>query len=263
MMRKIFKLSRLKIIALTLAFTTVLVMTVRTSIAFFTDAKESTSVYTAGNVYIKLSEAAVATDSSGNLIEDAGAARIEGAEISENGETVLHNYGVVFPGQSIYKDPTIENVGKGDAWVAAKVIIEDGAGDIHRLYRYSDGYDDIDIEGLLSGGLLDEQVHVGVWNGIDDVCYNDRYAMIQSSSRLNGKYEFYFIMLSPMEKGETVTVFDTLQINPLFGNAEMLEFRDLKITVQAFAVQTFGFSSCFDAMTGAFSEHFSLPVSAP
>jgi hypothetical protein len=34
------------------------------------------------------------------------------------------------------------------------------------------------------------------------------------------------------------------------------QFKEFKITVQAFGVQTFGFSSCLEAMAGAFAEHF-------
>ena len=263
MINEILKSPKLKITAITLAITAIASALISGSIAFFTDSKENASVFTAGNVYIELSEAAVKADEGGNLIEDTSADRIYGSEINENGAIVVNDYGIVFPGQSIFKDPTIKNIGSSSAWVAAKVIIEDGAGDIHRLFNYNENYDDIDIEHLLSGGLLDENVHVGTWNGISDVCYNDRYAMIQNSNRTDGKYEFFFIMLQPLEKDDSVEIFDTVLFDPMFGNAEMVEFRELKITVQAFAVQTFGFSSCLDAMNGAFSEHFISAISSP
>ena len=228
-----------------------------TTIALFTDSRTSTGVFTLGNVYIEMTEAAVKYDSAGNLIENTEAARVEAADTTEGGLPSIHNYGVVFPGQHIHKDPTVENVGDVNAWVAIKVVIEDGGGDIHRLYKYSDDYDDIDIEGLLSGGLLDEVVHVDDWMGNEFVCFNENYAMVQVSSREDGRYEFYFIMLKQIAPGETVEVFDTLFLNQHFGNNEMLEFKDFKITVQAFAAQTSGFESCYDAMTTAFPEHFS------
>ena len=255
-MKKIFSSIKFKIIAVVLALSAITAAVAGGSIAFFTDTQESEGVFTAGNVYIELSEAAVKTDANGNLIEDTSKDRIVGAEITADGASVVNDYGVVFPGQTIHKDPTIKNTGNFKAWLAVKVIIEDGIGDIHRLYSYSDGYDDIDIEQLLTGGLLDEQVSVGEWNGIPDVCYNDRYAMIQASSHAAGKYEFYFLMESPLESGESVEVFDTFFINPYFGNEEMQEFVEFRITVQAFAVQEYGFSSCYEAMMNAFSEHF-------
>ena len=247
---------KLRLTALILAITVMTSAIISGSLAFFTDSKESDTVFTSGNVYIELSEAAIMADGTGNLIADTAADRIYGSEIDSSGFGVVHDYGYVFPGQTIYKDPTIKNIGNSDAWVAAKIIIEDGAGDIHRLFSYSDDNSDIDIERLLSGGLLDEEVHVGDWNGIEDVCYNENYAMIQHSSHIDGVYEFYFIMLRPLEKDESIMIFDTLFMNEFFGNSEMQEFRELKLTVQAFAVQKFGFSSCLDAMNGAFTEHF-------
>ena len=248
--------AKYRAVALLLIFAAAVALATSNTIAFFTDARESTGVFTAGNVYIELTEAAVTPDAAGNLIENTAANRISGAEIVSGGPLVVHNYGVVFPGQTIHKDPTVKNVGSESAWIAVKVIIEDGIGDIHKLYSYSDGLDDINIELLLQGGLLDEHVHVGDWNGMSDVCYNDNYAMIQASSHLQGKYEFFFIMQKPLESDEEVEVFDTFFVNEYFGNAEMQEFRELKVTVQAFAVQKYGFGSCLAAMTAAFSSHF-------
>ena len=223
-MKILLKSAKFKIFAVTLAFVAIACLLINSTLAFFTDSRETTGVFTAGNVYIEMSEAAVKPDASGNLIEDTSADRIYGNEIAAGGATVVNDYGVVFPGQTIHKDPTIKNTGTHSAWVAAKIIIEDGSGDIHRLYQYSDELDDIDIELLLSGGLFDEHVHVGDWNGIANVCYNDRYAMIQHSNRATGKYEFFFIMLKPLETGASIELFDTFSINPLFGNAEMQEF---------------------------------------
>lgn len=254
--KEILKSPKLKIVALTLAISVIASLAVNATIAFFTDAKETETVFTAGNVYIELTEAAVKKDGTGNLIEDTESDRFYGGEINGSGASVINNYGIVFPGQSIHKDPTIKNIGLSNAWVAGKIIIDDGVGDIHRLFCYTEDSDSIDIELLLSGGLLEEHVHIGEWNGIDDVCYNENYAMIQHSNHQNGKYEFYFIMLNPLGIGESVELFDTLNIDMYFDNEEMQEFRDLKITVQAFAVQTFGFSSALEAMEGAFAEHF-------
>ncbi len=255
-MSKIFKMTKLKIIAVILAVSAIAIAVAGGSLAFFTDTQESMGVFTAGNVYIELSEARVKPDRIGHLVQDTDAERLTGGQINENGATVVHDYGVVFPGQTIYKDPTVKNVGSDKAWVAAKVIIKDGAGDIHPLFSYNDVHDDIDIERLLSGGLLDEHVHVGDWNGYEDVCYNDNYAMIQIANRGTGVYEFYFLMEKPVAPDQSVTVFDGMFIDAMFGNEEMQQFRELTVLVQAFAVQTFGFDSCLDAMIEAFPEHF-------
>jgi predicted ribosomally synthesized peptide with SipW-like signal peptide len=255
-MKEILKSPKFKIIAITLALSALISACISGSIAYFTDSKSSTSVYTAGNVYIQLSEAAVKLDNGGNLIENTEADRIMGGEINENGASVVHDYGVIFPGQTIYKDPTIKNVGSSDAWVAGKVIVEDGECDIFDLYKYSDLYQEIDIEGFLSGGLLAEPARVGTWNGIEDVCYNENFALIPHGNRAAGVYEFFFIILKPLASGDSVTLFDHFYVDGSFNNIEMQQFRELKITVQAFAVQKFGFDSCYKAMNEAFANHF-------
>ena len=254
---KNLKFSWIRFFTLLMASAVLLGIGIGRTIALFTDRKESTGIFTLGNVYIELTEAAVVRDSKGNLVKDIFADRVIAADTTEGGLPNVHDYGYVFPGQTICKDPTVKNIGDVNAWMAVKVIIEDGVGDIHRLYQYSDEYDDIDIERLLTGGLLDEDVRVSDWMGNEDVCYNENYAMVQVASHADGRYEFYFIMLKQYAPGETFTVFDTLFMNKYFGNEEMNEFKEFKITIQAFAAQTNGFDSCFEAMTEAFPEHFS------
>ena len=51
-------------------------------------------------------------------------------------------------------------------------------------------------------------------------------------------------------------LFDTMTILSEFTNTEMQELAELEITVQAFAVQAFGFSDSFIAMKRAFPDHF-------
>lgn len=255
-MKSLLSTVKFKTIALLIIFAAAVSLATSSTLAFFTDSRESTGVFTAGNVYIELTEAAVVADARGNLIEDTTKDRIVGAEISSGNPTV-HNYGYVFPGQQIHKDPTIKNVGNNSAWVAAKIIIEDGDGDVHKLYGYDDVSDDIDIELLLGGALLDQRVHVGTWNGNSDVCHNENYAMVQISNRVAGRYEFFFFIEKPLANGESVEIFDTFFVDSDFGNVHMQEFRELKVTVQAFGVQQFGFLSCYEAMTEAFPNNFS------
>lgn len=256
------KLTRPKIFTLVLAFCVAVIAAAGGSVAYFTDTKATENVFTAGNVYIELSEAAVKADSGGNLLEDTEKDRIVGAEIDSTTPTVV-DYGCLFPGQTIHKDPTIKNVGKNSAWIAAKVIITDGDGDIGRLYGYSPTDSFIDIKGLLQGGLLGESCHNGEWNGMTGVRYNENYAMVQASNRANGEYVFYFFMLNKLEKGESVELFDTMLVDPYFGNAEMEEFAQLKIDVEAYAVQSFGFSGCYEAMNEAFADQFAATRQTP
>jgi hypothetical protein len=80
--------------------------------------------------------------------------------------------------------------------------------------------------------------------------------MVQLPDRHKGVYEFYFFMLDPLKKGESVQIFDTFFVDETFGNAEMLEFKELEITIQAYAVQTHSLESCYEAMLEAFDNKF-------
>ena len=248
--QKIIKFN-LYVSVILLAFT--VIMLVGVTIAYFTDTKQVTNTLTVGNVTIVLSEAAVKQDAAGNLVQDHDQPRIMGGA-----DAVFNDYGKVYPGQTIYKDPTIINTGSDAAWIAAKVTLTDGNGDLSTIMGY-EGYEEIDIETLLTGGLLDERVYVGKWNGIEDVCYNDRYAMIQVANEAEGRYEFIFLMLQPVQAGESVMIFDHITFPAEWNNAEMRHLAELKIHIQAFGVQTFQLDSCLSAMTEAFPEHFNIP----
>ena len=260
-MKRKFKLTKLNIITVALvACVALIVAAAGGSIAYFTDAKETTNVFTAGSVYISLTEAAVKPDALGNLIEDTSKDRIVGNDLAD-ANVVTHDYGKLFPGQSIYKDPTITNTGKDAAWVAAKIIITDGEGDITKLIGDpQSGF--INVNQLLGGGVFNNgNIHVGTWNGMTNVVYSNsensyNFAMIQASDTSSGTHEFYIYILEELAPNEAITVFDTMMINPAYGNEQMRELAQLNITVQAFAVQTFGFDSCYEAMNKAFSEHF-------
>lgn len=230
-----------------------ILMFVGSTIAYFSDIKRVPATLTAGSVEIVLSEAAVKKDEIGNLVEDTDKPRIFGVEE----ETVINDYGKIYPSQTIFKDPTVTNTGDHEEWIAIRVTLEDGEGDLTQIMGY-DGYQEIDIERLLSGGLLDEHVDFGVWNGIEDVCYNDRYAMIQVADATKGEFSFYFLMLKPVEVGESVVVFDQIAFDKMWDKRHMKHLTDLKIHVQAYGVQTFQVDSCLQAMTSAFPDYFNF-----
>ena len=225
-------------------------MLVTATLAYFSDYKQVTNTMTAGNVEIALSESAVKPDGNGNLVADPSAARIFGTA-----DMTVNDYGKIYPSQSIFKDPTVTNTGAEPAWIAAKVTLTDGQGDLTKVMGY-EGFEGIDIEVLLGGGLLDERVHVGKWNGLDHVCYNDRYAMVQVPNARDGEFSFYFFMLNPIQGGNSVMLFDSFYVPDEWNNAEMQQLKELKINVEAFGVQINNLESCFVAMTDAFPTYF-------
>ena len=253
-MKKFFKWIKSNIVAVSLIVLVVVIATAGTSMAYFSDNKEMTNVFTAGNVYISLTEAAVKSDGAGNLIEDTDSPRVAGVAV-DAADKVTHNFGMLFPGKVMHKDPTVTNTGDEAAWIAVKLILTDGSGDINRILGYENSQE-IDIRSLLYGGLLAESYRVGTWNGFEDVAYNDSYAMVHVPDARSGVYEFYIFLNTALLSGESVEIFDTMMIAPEFTNADMQEMAELEITVQAFAVQTFGFNDCYTAMCRAFPTHF-------
>ena len=226
-----------------------ILMLAETTFAYFTMTKKVTNTMTAGNITIELTEAAV-KEKGGHLVQDTSAPRVVGG-----GEVTVRDYGKLYPSMTVYKDPTIENTGTVGTWIAAKITFTDGEGELHKVIGY-DGFPGIDIRTILSGGILDEGTHFGRWNGIDNVRYNDKFAMVQKSDVGMGEYSFYFFFLQPFEQGEKVVLFDTLGIPREWGNAQMQELAQLKINVQAYGVQLLDLDSCYEAMTAAFSEEF-------
>lgn len=236
------------IISNTLLIVVVLLL-VGTTIAYFSEHTTIKNTMTSGNVSIKLSEAQVKPDEYGNLVIDNDKPRAFGGK-----EATVRDYGTVFPGQKIFKDPTVHCTGSEDAWMAAKITLTDGDGDIHKVIGFP-GHNEVDISLLLSGALFEEQFYFGEWNGYDNVSYNDHYAMLQLPDVVESEYSFVVFFLKPFKEGDSAVLFDTLSFPEWWGNEEIKEFADFKITITAFGVQTNGLNDCFNAMTAAFPEH--------
>ena len=92
---------RLLIFEVVLLLVAILMFT-QATYSYFTSKEQVSSTVTAGNVEILLSESAVKRDATGNLVEDTESTKIFG---SASG--TVHDYGIIFPGQSIFKNPTI------------------------------------------------------------------------------------------------------------------------------------------------------------
>ena len=178
---------------------------------------------------------------------------------AEHEEDDIYNYGKVYPGQTILKDPTITvDADSENCYVAAKVIVTDGEGDLHNIIGV-EGYDNLDIHGLVSGGEVSkEAVQVTDWNGLSMVYETETAVIYQDADRANGTYTFYVFVKDAMKAGEEVVLFDHVNINAAWDNEEMAELVDLQIEVQAYASQEYGFHSCFDAITAAFAEDFAF-----
>lgn len=211
--------------------------------AYLTDTDEQTNTFTAGNVYISMDEAVVKKDeTTGNLVATD-------ERTDEDQEYHL------FPGMTVTKDPTIKVEESEPAYVAAKVTV---TGDLYDLIGV-EGYDNIDIHKLASGGLIttDAAQETG-WNGLSMVYKTDACVIYQEADKVNNTWVLYIFMNGPQAVGTQIELFNTLTIPAAWDNAEMTKINGMEILVQAFATQTNGFANCFEAITKAFPDNFTF-----
>ena len=198
-----------KILSLCLVVALIALLTVGGTLAYFTDRDEVTNVFTAGSVDIDLTEQSP-YDASQRV--DVG-----------SDDVAQVNYGDLFPGMVVTKDPTIANIGSLEAYVAAKVELNKSI-----------------AQDLLSGGLLD----------LADGYEMDVYVHPDGSATI------YFFITAPVQPGEEVVLFETLTVPTTWDNPEMAAINGLKIRVEAFATQVYGFANCREAMAAAFAGEF-------
>ena len=235
-----------KIVSLALVVALIAIAAMGT-LAYFTDTDDATNTFTTGDVAIDLTEAVVEPDEKGNLV-----ATNERQDVLEN-EEESYDYGKLYPGQTIDKDPTIEVLGSEDTYVAAKIIVTDGEGDLTKIMGLEDGL--LNIQTVVYGGLVKENDTLKEYNGLVPVFGDDTYSVYQQVEG-DGIYVFYVYIEDPMITGETVTIFEKLSIPAEWDNEEMAEMKDLTIKVEAYGTQSFGFDSCFEAMNAAFPGAF-------
>ena len=234
-----------KILAVALAAIMLDVAITGASLAYLTDKDDQVNTFTSGKVDITLDEAEVTLDEDGYI-----------AEVLENRTSEDQDYGKMYPGQIITKDPTITVTEDSEkAYVAAKVTIT--ATDLQSLIGI-EGTDLIDINALASGGLMAEEfaekAEHPLAGGVLPVFGNENYSIYQAKE--GDAYVLYIFIENIMAPGEAVTLFDTITIPTEWTNEQMALIVDLEIRVDAYAVQVQTFDDCFDAMTTAFANDF-------
>lgn len=223
--------------------------------AYLTDTHAVKNTFTTGNVYITLDEAAVKQDvASGNWVVDDTKDRVTAVN-----DKVAGNAYHLLPNTTVVKDPTITlNSGSENAWIAAKVKIS-GAADLYSLIGIP-GTDMIDINGVVSGGLLGDgtkQPEAKNWNGLNGHELNGAF-IYQVPDKANNTWTLYIFMLKASTENQKVVLFNQLNISADWDNAEMEKINGMVINVEAFATQEAGFDDCYQAMTEAFGDKFNF-----
>ena len=241
-----------KILAIVLCIAMLAIAIVGGTMAYFTDTKQQTNTFTAGKVSIGLDE---------SVVENVDGNYVATGERTHNDQS-YH----LFPGMTVVKDPTIVvHEGSEDTYVAAKITITSGeAGDLEKLIGNDDGYGHmLDVSKIIKGGIAvsgasmkeNHPLHNLGGKGLP-VYGNDTYSVYQDVCQANGEYTGEYIMYvffeNPMKAGQSVTLFEKMEIPADWDNGEMEIMNGATIHVKAYATQTNGFTNCYDAIVAAF-----------
>lgn len=230
-----------KIFRIAMAALLVVLSIAGTSMAYFTDVQEATNVFTAGNVDITLTEAKVAKSATGHIEEVTGgdAGRVNAVDF-DYGTT----YGGLFPGQSIYKDPTITNVGSETAYVGAIVTIKNNDANAN------------------IATVLTQSAITGFITGLTESGKVVNYADIKTGDVTTG-YTVYILFNDAVAKTGTAKLFSGIEIPEEWNNAEMANCKGLNIIVKAYATQKAGFTDAEAAIKAAFPTEWTAFTANP
>ena len=144
--------------------------------AYFTDTKTAVNTFTAGNVTISMTEL------------DADGAK------KTVGENFTLDYGTLYPGRVIKKNPTV-TVGNDseDAYIAARIVVSNGktVDDAIGSLISSIAAD----KAFLTGGLLSETSNVVVDKKVNTT---------------TGDYEYYILLTTKQAKNAEVLLFENV-----------------------------------------------------
>lgn len=230
-----------KILAMCLVVAMLAIAVTGATLAYFSDTAAQTNTFTAGKVGISLDEAVVAVqEGTDNLVATGG--RTDKAQ-----EYKLH------PGIVVDKDPTITmDADSENAYVAAIVTVK---GDLYDLIGVK-GYDNINIHGLVSGGLVDQEGAQGTYHDLF-VYQNDNYAIHQIANKEAKTWTLYVFMKNEQTKdSDPIKLFEKLEIPAKYNNDEMAKINGMSIKVEAYAAQVESFADCYAAMKAAFADAF-------
>ena len=222
-----------RVFAIALAVCIFVLSIAGSSLAYFTDVKEYTNVFTAGNVKITLTEAVASKDdTTGNIVIADSNTR---TEFNQNSV-----YNPLFPKQIIEKDPRITNTGSETAYVGAIIsitntVVNGHTGNIKNVLGDDKTAVDEFITGLPTTGAT--------------------VTIVETTAG----FDIYVVYTAGLAKNEYVDVFAGIEIPKTWNNTEMEAVNGLQIKVNAYATQTAGMGTdALAALKEAFDAFDSL-----
>ena len=212
-------MKRFKPLVLALCAVLLVVGTILGTVAYLQDTASVVNTFTVGNVHLKLDEAVV--DEKG---EPTG------------GRTETGNAYHLIPGETYTKDPTVTVLKSSEESYVRMMLTLNCAGELDAIFAPN-------------GAVLTE-----IFKGYDATKWE--YVDVTRGNDNTITYEFrYFETVKPQKDTDLVldALFDTVTVPNTMTGEQLATIADLKITVEAHAIQATGFASADDAWT-AFSK---------
>ena len=212
-------MKRSKSLVLALCAILLVVGTVLGTVAYLQDTASVVNTFTVGNVHLKLDEAVV--DEKG---EPTG------------GRTETGNAYHLIPGETYTKDPTVTVLKGSEESYVRMMLTLNCASELDAIFAPN-------------GAVLTE-----IFKGYDATKWE--YVDVTRGNDNTITYEFrYFETVKPEQNDDLVldALFDTVTVPNTMTGEQLATIADLKITVEAHAIQATGFANADDAWT-AFSK---------
>lgn len=216
-----------KIMAAALAVCMVATLVVGMSLAYFTDTKTAENTFTMGNVKITLDEAKVTKDGDKWT---AGTERVTG-----------NDYGMIYPGAVLPKDPTVHNTGASGAYIRAKVNVSNWMNIVGAVFPdFKETFPNDGYKAALN--LLVDQLGAG-WSVVG-VEQGDTFTVGQFDAKFVLKYD------GILPAGESTTaMFTNVNVPTAFESGYEYLFNEISVVAEA--IQSDGFTS-WEAAFAAF-----------
>ena len=225
-----------KTIALLLVLVMIFGISVGGTIAYLTDKEAVTNTFTVGNVKIKLTETAVneagvPVDEKGSTEADSTDANWKAAVIEANDSAPVGNKYKLIPGMSYTKDPAVTLLeGSEKSYVRMRVTVtyNTEADAILATYGYKSWFDFSDDDDWDNATLISTE---------------------KTDTQTVRTYEFrYKEAVGALEADNALpALFTKIKIPGTINNEELAKLANLKIAVEAHAMQAAGFDDAEDA----------------
>lgn len=210
------------------------------TLAYLTDTKTVTNTFTVGNVQIKLDEAQV----------DPATGKKVDPEVRISGPQATNSYKIL-PGRTIDKDPTVSVKSGSENCYVRMLVTVDGLDALKAAFpqqKYADWY--LTDGTFLLQNLVKDSQNASTWDPkwecieVTNDTYEFRYADIVDTANFHDTDNDEFVELPALFKNVTVPGAMT--------NEEYANLQNVKIIIEAHAIQVEGFENDVEAAWTAF-----------